>query len=249
MPISNPRGNYQFTKGSEFYASAVRADPGFGLVRAVFDKPVPLKAGFEAIEYELRSAGRPMQALCGMELRGAAPYPTRPLFMEFNAKYIELLKSRDLLVDGRVPMTRANLAIGDGSVTEQCVYAFLYTVPSKTDRLTFATSGLADIRLSAEGTVEAVAPGNVSPDGLREKVSFVVHEVEQKLREIGVSWNLSTQIRLYTMHQIGALLCDVILPAAGPGAHHGINWHFVYPPVVGIELEIDARAVLRESVI
>src|SRR5262249_36057751 len=125
MLVSNPRGNFHFTKESPFYASAVLAEPGFEIVRVSFEKPVPLSAGFEAIQHEIQSRGRPMQALCGMELRAQDPYPNRTLFMEFNSQYVERLKSLELLVDGLVPITRANLAVHDRSVKEQCVYAFL----------------------------------------------------------------------------------------------------------------------------
>ena len=141
MLIPNPRGNFHFTKGSPFYASAVVADPGFQIVRAILEKPVPLNAGFDVIRRELQSCGRPLQALCGMELRTQDPYPNRPLFMDFNSKYVDRLKSLDLLVDGLVPITRANLAVHDRSVTEQCVYAFLYTVPSKTQPSDFCHVG------------------------------------------------------------------------------------------------------------
>ena len=249
MLISNPRGNFHFTKGSPFYASAVVADPGFQIVRAILEKPVPLNAGFDAIQRELQSCGRPLQALCGMELRTQDPYANRPLFMDFNGKYVERLKSLDLLVDGLVPITRANLAVHDHSVSEQSVYAFLYTVPSKTNRLTFGTSAIADLKRHADGSVENIAAGDVSPAGLREKVSFVIHSVDEKLQEIGASWDLATQIRIYTVHAIGTLIPEVIVPLAGSGAHHGITWHYVYPPIVGLELEIDVRGVLRESVI
>ena len=91
MLISNPRGNFQFTRGSAFYSSAVLADPGFQIVRAIFEKPVPLNPGFDALQRELQSCGRPMQALCGMELRAEDPYANRPLFMDFNSKYVERL--------------------------------------------------------------------------------------------------------------------------------------------------------------
>jgi hypothetical protein len=249
MLIPNTLGNFRFTKGSPFYASAVVADPGFEIVRVTFEKPLPLNTGFDAIQRELHTAGRPLQALCGMELRGAEPYPNRPLFMEFNSTYVDRLKSLGLLVDALVPMTRGNLAVHDRSVTEQCVYAFLYTVPSKVDRLTFATSAMADLKRHADGSVENIAPGDVSPAGLKQKVSFVIRAVDEKLKEIGGSWDLATQVRIYTVHPIAALIPEVILPVIGPGAHHGITWHYVYPPVVGLELEIDVRGVLRESVI
>jgi hypothetical protein len=247
MLIRNPRGNFHFTKGSPFYASAVLADAGFEIVRATFEQPVPLHAGFDSIQREIKSRGRPMQALCGMELRAQDPYPNRTLFMEFNSQYVERLNSLDLLVDGLIPITRANLAVHDGSVTEQCVYAFLYTVAAKTNRRTFATSAFADLRRRSDGSVENIAAGDVSPAGLREKVSFVIHTVDENLKAIGASWDLATQVRIYTVQPIGNLIPEIILPVTGPAAHHGINWHYTYPPVVGLELEIDVRGVLREA--
>src|SRR5438093_6531342 len=153
MPIPSPHGNFQFTKGSAFYASAVVADPGFEIVRAILDRPLPLDLGFEVIGRELAERGRPIQALCGMELRGPAPYPNRPAFMEFNSSYVDRLRRLDILVDGLVTVTRANLAVTDGSVTEQCVYAFLYTVPSKVNRPTFATSAAAELKFHPDGTI------------------------------------------------------------------------------------------------
>ena len=249
MPISNHRGNFRFTKGSAFYASAVTADAGFEIIRAIFERPVPLGAGFEAIQQKLKSHGRPVQALCGMELRAPAPYPNRLLFMEFNAMYVERLRGLDLLVEGLVPITRANLAVTDGSVSEQCVYAFLYTVPSRVNRPTFATSAAADLRFKPDGTPENVAAGDTSAEGLREKVSFVARVVDGKLQEIAASWDLATQIRIYTVHQIGALFPEVILPLAGSGARHGLTWHYVRPPVEGLEVEIDVRGILQEVAI
>jgi hypothetical protein len=246
MLISNIRGNFQFTRGSAFYAGAVIADRGFEIVRAIFENPLPLNAGFEAIQRELRSCGRPVQSLCGMELRGRAPYSNRAAFMEFNSGYVDRLRGLELLVDGLVPITRANLAVTDGSVTEQCVYAFLYTIPSKADRPTFATSAAADLRLRTDGTPENVAAGDTSPAGVREKVSFVIQNVDGKVREIGISWDLATQIRIYMVHEIGSLFSDVILPVVGSGARHGLTWHYVRPPVEGLEVEIDVRGVLQE---
>lgn len=249
MLISNLLGNFHFTKGSPFYANAVLADPGFEIVRAVLEKPLPLNAGFDAIRQELESHGRPPQSLCGMELRTQDPYPDRSQFMDFNSKYVDRLKNLELLVGGLVPITRANLAVHDRSVTEQCVYAFLYTIPSKSNRLTFATSAYADLRRNADGSIENVAAGDVSPAGLREKVAFVIQTVDENLKTIGASWDLVTNIRIYTVQPIGAFIPEVILRIAGPAAHRGITWHFVYPPVVGLELEIDVRGILQESVL
>jgi hypothetical protein len=245
----NERGSFQFTKGSAFYSGSVAADRGFEIVRATFYKSLPLAEGCEAIQRHLQTRGRPAQALCGFELRGPEPYATRPLFMQFNSTYVEHLRRMDLLVDGLVPTTRANLAVVDGSVHEQHIYAFLYTVPSKTERLTFATSATADLRIHPDGTVENVAAGDVSPAGLKEKVTFVLDSLESKMRDVGASWDLATQIAIYTVHPVGDIIAKVIVPRVASGGRNGIIWHYTKPPVVGLEVEIDVRAVLQELII
>jgi hypothetical protein len=169
--------------------------------------------------------------------------------MEFNAQYVERLKNLGLLVDGLVPITRANLAVHDSSVREQCVYAFMYTVPSQPGHPTFATSAMADLKRNADGSVENVAAGDISTGGLVQKASFIIQTLDEKLREIAASWSLVTQIRIYTVHPIDIIVREVILPTVGSAAHHGVTWYYVYPPVVGLELEIDARGVLREYVV
>lgn len=248
MRIPNLRGNFHFTRGSAFYASAVVADAGFGIVRAFFENPVPLDTGFSAIQRELESRGRPAQALCGIELRAPAPYPNRAVFMEFNSKYVDRLRSLDLLVEGLVPITRVNVAVTDGSVEEESVYAFLYTVPSSS-RSTFATSALPYRRLNADRAVDNVGVGDLSAEGLKEKLSSVAHAVDAKIQEIGASWDFATQIRIYTVRPIGNLLPEIILPLAGSGGRHGLKWYYLYPPVEDLELEIDVHGVLHDVLI
>lgn len=249
LTLPSPRGGFRFTRGTYFFAGGVVADAGFEIVRARLERPLPIGAGFEAVRRHLTAAGRPSQALCGIELRAPLPYPTRPLFAAFNAEYVEQLRRLDVLVDELVPVTRANLAIDDGSVDEQCLYAFLYTVASPVNRLTFATSAQADLKHLPEGAVEYVAEGDTSPAGLTEKVSFVTRRIDGQLQELGASWEQATHVRAYTVHPIGPQIAEVILPIAGPAARHGVTWHLVRPPVAGLEFELDARAVRQELVV
>ena len=245
MRIPNSGGNFHFTRGSAFYASAVIADPGFEIVRAVFENPLPLNAGFNAIQRELKNQGRPVKALCGIELRAPAPYPNRASFTEFNSTYVDRLRRLGLLVDERVPLTRANLAVTDASVNQQCVYAFLYTIPSTETRPTFATSAVANLKFAPDGTVDE--PN--SREGLKEKVSLIARTVDEKIQEIGANWALATQVRIYTVQPISDFFVQIILPLAGLGARHGLNWYYVLPPVQGMTVEIDVRGLLKEVVL
>lgn len=224
------------------------ADAGFEVVRARLERPIRVTRAFDAMRQYLAALGRPMQAVCGIELRAPVPYQTRDQFAAFNAQYVEQLRQHALLVDGLVPITRANLATGDGSVSEQCLYAFHYTVPSSRGRLTFGTSAQADLKHLPGGTVEYIAAGDTSPRGLTEKVQFVTDRIGRQLDDLGASWALATHIGAYAVHPIGPQIADVVSRAAGT-ARHGITWHLVQPPVVGLEFELDVRAVLRDLVI
>jgi hypothetical protein len=249
ITIANRLGGFRFTRGTYFFAGGVVAESGYEIVRARLERPLPLAEGLEGIRHYLTTLGRPMQALCGVELRAPRPYPTRAAFATFNAEYVDRLRSLNLIVDGLVPLTRANLAIDDGSVKEQCVYAFVYTVSSSAKRPTFATSAQADLKHLSEGAVEHVAGGDTSPRGLTEKVRYVVHRIDQQLADLGVSWAQATQIGAYAVHPIGQQIAEVILPMVGPAARQGVTWHFVLPPVVGLDFELDVRGLRQDLVV
>jgi hypothetical protein len=249
MSMHNERGNYRFTRGSEFYASGVVADRGFEIIRATFEKSLPLDLGFETVKRYLDTQHRPLNAICGFELRAAAPYSSRPLFMEFNSRYVDWLRSHDLLVDGLVPTTRSNLAVADGSITQQHLYAFLYTAPSSDTGAAFATSATADLRRYPDGRVENIALGDISPSGLKAKMTFIMDSLSEKLRDLGTSWHSATEIRVYAVHPVGELITEVIVPMAGSGARNGVTWHYTRPPVQGLEIEIDVGRILKNLVI
>ena len=67
--IANPKGNFQFLKGSGPYSSGAVASPGYEVVHAIFNPLPGLWDAFGMIEKHLQAAGRPLDALCGMELR------------------------------------------------------------------------------------------------------------------------------------------------------------------------------------
>lgn len=247
--IPHPGGGFRFTRGTRFFAGGVVAESGYDIVRARLARPVPLAAGVEGIRQYLVRLDRPVRALCGLELRAPRQYATQDDFAAFNDDYVDRLRRLDLVIDGMVPLTRANLAVADEGVHEQCVYAFMYTCPSAVGGQAFATSAHADVQKLGDGRIETVAEGDTSPHGLTVKVTFVVQQVEGQLRELGVSWADATQINAYAAHPIGPQIEGVILPAVGVAARHGVTWHFARPPVVGLDFELDIRAVRQEVVV
>ncbi len=52
----------------------------------------------------------------------------------------------------------------------------------------------------------------------------------------------------HSLRAYGLRLLEQAIVAAG-GARHGIDWHYCRPPVVGLEYEMDTRAVHVERVL
>src|SRR5438067_1140279 len=114
MPLmDHPTGNYQFLPiatapritGAAPFSSGVRALPGYEIVHATFQVPLPYRAGFAAAARYLEAVGRPRIALCAVEVRVPRPL-TMDEFAAFNADYRALLGEWGVLVDGQVPIAR-----------------------------------------------------------------------------------------------------------------------------------------------
>ena len=86
MLVENKRGNYSFLKGIAPYSAGVVAEAGFEVVHVRLPRYIPLQAGFDAVAAHLKRAGRPLQAMCGMELRSPKPFSFTG-FNQFNAGY------------------------------------------------------------------------------------------------------------------------------------------------------------------
>ena len=109
MLVENKRGNYSFLKGIAPYSAGVVAEAGFEVVHVRLRRYIPLREGFDAVEAHLKGAGRPLQAMCGMELRSPKPFSFTG-FNQFNAGYIDVLKKWDILLEGMNPVARTNIA-------------------------------------------------------------------------------------------------------------------------------------------
>ena len=134
MLVENKRGNYFFLKGIAPYSAGVVADAGFEVLHVRLQRYIPLRSGFDAIEAYLKTAGRPLQAMCGMELRSPKPFSFTG-FNQFNAGYVDVLKKWDILFEGMNPVARTNIAPEVNPPGEPSLYGFSYTVPRRGGRL------------------------------------------------------------------------------------------------------------------
>jgi hypothetical protein len=180
MLAENKRGNYYFLTGIAPYSAGVTAEVGFEIVHVRLSRYVPLRAGFQAVEAHLRKAGRPLHAICGMELRSPKPFSFTG-FNEFNAGYVDLLKTSDLLVDGINPVARTNVAPAVNPPEEPTLYGFSYTVPSNAKRKTIVVAGAGELPEGSLDPHDVVRPGQSSPAAIQEKMRFVIGLMEGRL--------------------------------------------------------------------
>lgn len=238
-------GNYGYIPGGFQYSAAVVADAGYSIERARFRRPVPMALGFERIRAHLSGLGRPLTALCSCELRAPAPM-NEPDFIAFNRDYVQPLTDWGLFKDDVNPVARCNLVPEVAPVRETSFYAFSYTVPSgpASGGPDFVTSGAAECPDRPGYRDNIVRWGETSPDALADKLRCALGDLESRFALMGVSWADVMHTQLYTVHNLHHTM-ERELARRGALAG-GLCWHWVRPPVVDIEIELDARSVSRE---
>lgn len=248
MLVQNNRGNYSFVRGIAPYSAGVVAEPGFEIVHVRLSRYTVLARGFEAVEAHLKKAGRPLQSLCGMELRSPKPF-TFEGFNQFNAGYVDVLKKWDILLDGLNPVARTNVAPEVNPPAQPSLYGFSYTAPSKAARKTFVVAGAGELPEGSLDAKDVVRRGDTGPDAIQEKARFVMGLMEGRLRELRVGWGDVNTTEIYTIHNIRPFMETELLKRLEDGAAHGLTWHYSRPPIVTIEYEMDLRGCVTELVI
>jgi len=241
--ISRPGSGYRFLPGGPVFAGGAVAEPGYAVVHAVLARWLPLEQGYALVEAHLKSLGRPMHALCGMQLRLPRQL-TAAEFSEFNAPYVDRLKLWDLLYEGQNPISRTNVSPALNPPREPSLHAFSYTVAADRGAATFTMSGMTE---RGSGT-SVIALGDVSPDGMQRKLAHVIAVVTGRLAELGFDWRDATHVELYAAEEIPGAMAALAAKATG-AMPRGVRWHYGRPPVVGLELELEARAIARELIV
>ena len=241
-------GGYRYIKAVFQYSSGVAAEPGFEIERVRLARPLPLAAGFAAVEAHLVALGRPSTAFAACELRSAAPFSEQG-FHDFNREYVKTLARWGIYKDGINPVARTNVCPEHDKPGEPSLYAFSYTVPApNATRGSFIIAGGGEMRGGAGSLPERIVRyGETSPEAMRDKVRYVVAEMERRLAALGFSWNDAVSTQAYSVQDIGALVGPEI--AARGAAAGGLAWHFARPPVIGLEYEMDVRGTTRELLI
>ena len=222
----------------------------YAITHATFRRPRPVAQAFADIQAYLAGLGRPMQAVCGFQLRSPKPF-TFAGFADFNQGYVELLQQYQLHIDGKGPAARTNVCpepLATAPV-EPSIYAFSYTVPTASKEVNFVAAGAGEIKPAPFARDSIVRLGETTPDAMREKAAFVMSVLTSAMADLGVGWQNSTATNIYTVHSIESYFVSDILNPMGENAIHGAHWFYTRPPILEIEFEMDVRGVAQEIVL
>jgi hypothetical protein len=232
MLVMKSPGGFRFLATDGPFSAGVAAESGFQIVRVLAPRHTSLDKGFRLVERSLRAAGRPMAALCAMELRIPKAL-TRQGFDEFNVGYVAQQEIWGLRVDGRLPAARTNVAPEIDPPTEPALHAFCHTVEGGGSRNTFVISGAPE------------APG--TEGGLSALWTDIVKTLDERMSALGVSWADATDAQFYGTRADHELFGESGLPRFEELARTGLRWFFSRPPVDFLNLEIDVRGLASES--
>lgn len=240
-------GGFAYAPGVFQYSAGVRALQGHRIERVRFARVVPVREGFERIAAFLRDQGRPLTAFCACELRSPAPF-TEEGFRTFNRAYANVLTEWGIMTGETNPVARSNVCPEIDKPAEPGFHAFCFTRPDSGSEPSFMVAGSGEV---PEGRANyrdhIVRLDDISADAMREKAAFVVAEMERRMATLGTGWATVTGTQVYTVRDIHGFLPDTLI---GRGAApHGLTWHFARPPIVGLEYEMDCRAISVERVI
>lgn len=241
-------GGYRYIPSVFQYSAGVAAEPGFELERARFRRPLPMAEAFAAVEAHLKSIGRPTTAFAQCELRSPDAF-TDQGFIDFNKHYVQTLERWGLYKDGVNPVARTNVCPMYQKPAEPSMHAFTYTVPAPASQApTFMLAGGGDARSGPEPYKDRIVRLNdTSPEGLREKVVFVIEEMESRLKALGFGWEHTISTQVYTVQNIGHLVGEEL--ARRGAIQGGMVWYYVRPPVIGLDYEMDVRGTARELIL
>ncbi len=247
MPSTQPfaAGGYRFIPYQFQYSGGVAAEPGFRIERARLARPLPLAAGFAAVEAHLARLGRPPTAFCACELRSPKQF-TEAGFIAFNRSYVERLAGWGIFRDEINPVARSNVCPEIDPPAAPAFYAFSYTVPGEGGG--FVAAGSGEAREGPGSYAERIVRlGETTPDGMREKARYVLGEMERRMGALGFAWADVTATQLYTVYDLHPFFADEIVARGAVPA--GLTWYYARPPVEGLEFEMDVRGLARELVV
>jgi len=240
--LVRPGGGFRFLPGSPVFAGGAVAEPGFAIVHVLLSQWLPLAQGYGLVERYLKERDRPIQALCGMQLRLPRQLDADG-FTAFNIPYVAKLTEWGVVENRMNPVSRTNVAPAAAAPAEPSLHAFTYTIPYAGSARTFTMSGMTE--RGPSGTI--AAEGDTTPEGMQRKLAYLIGAVTDRISELGFAWKDATHVELYSGADIPGALASLAERAQG-ASPRGVRWYHGRPPVTLLEVELEARAVLREEV-
>ena len=239
--IDNKAGAFRILPGGSVYCAGIVPYHGFEVVRVLLRPWIPLERAYAFIEKHLKRVGRPIQAFCGIELRVPAPL-TFSDWSSFNVPYLKQLREWGLIFDDQSGVCRSNIALALKAPDVTSVCAFSFTVPTSEKVKTFFLSGQADIDSSGK----IIADGDTGAAAMKKRARFTIDTVGATLGKLGVSWEDTSQIALFHVADIPDLWGSALLGSFAEAVRRGVLVYHARPPLVGAEVELEARAVRQE---
>ena len=107
-----------------------------------------------------------------------------------------------------------------------------------------------DVTLVTLGPDNKVVAGTeVGPKAMQERVTSTIDTVTDTLERLGLSWDQTTRVALFHVHDIPGLWGPATLGKIGNAIRRGVLVFRARPPIVGGEVELEARAIHREIVL
>src|SRR5207253_3208099 len=96
--------------------------------------------------------------------------------------------------------------------SEPSFYAFSFTRQSSGPSRTFVSAGSGESQEGAGTYAErTVRYRDLSPEGIAEKVRYVVGVMEKRMAEFGFGWKDATATQTYTVHDIHPVFAEAIV--------------------------------------
>jgi hypothetical protein len=243
-------GGYAYLPGGAFpFSNGVAALPGFAFTRVRLRRPRPLAEALSFAADWLGTRGIASAALANCELRSPAPL-SRAEFGASNDAYVRLLRQFGFGAAAGFPVGRSNVAPQFQPPERQLLFAFTYAAPTQPTLPAvsasggrgpdFVISGKAEL---SESPPSIAAEGDVSPQGILAKASYVVGDLRHRVEALGGRWQDVTGAQLYCVHPIEESL-ELLRRERLMDA--GLTVYRAYPPVTGLEFEVDVRSVSVE---